>query len=263
MNRHLRNIASLKNRCSSVVLASLFALCCANVAAAPVGLNLVKNGDFSQTAGVGQIGFNTTVADWSTGGYNFLFAQGTADTTGAMSWFKGPLMLWGANNGGANALASSSDGGNFIANDGAYGTSEFRQLIDGLIVGQTYELNFEWAAAQQYGFTGATTEHWRVNLGSDASTWQATSIYSNASHASSSWMNASMIFTASNVSQWLSFMAAGTPEGEPPFSLLDGVSLTALPSNEAAVPEPASLALLFAGLGLIALLLRRSASTTS
>jgi len=48
----------------------------------------------------------------------------------------------------------------------------------------------------------------------------------------------------------LSFLAIGTPGGVPPFSLLDGVSITE-------VPEPTSLALLGAGLGLVGLMTRR------
>jgi hypothetical protein len=42
-----------------------------------------------------------------------------------------------------------------------------------------------------------------------------------------------MNFTADNTSDLLSFFAVGTPNGEPPFVLLDGVSLNA------DTPEPA------------------------
>lgn len=256
MTGHFANFASLKKLCAGLALTALCALAGAGASAAPI--NLVKNGDFELAGGNGQLGYNTSVADWSSsGGYNFLFAQGTADTSGAVSWFGAPLTLWGANNGGAHALAVSGDGGNFIGADGNYGVAPIRQLIDGLTVGQTYEVSFEWAAAQQFGFSGATTEYWRVNLGNDdAATWQATSIYQNANHGSSGWMNASMLFTASSVSEWLTFMAVGTPEGEPPFSLLDGVSMTAV-ERTGEVPEPASLAMFIAGLGLIALFMRR------
>ena len=53
-----------------------------------------------------------------------------------------------------------------------------------------------------------------------------------------------MIFQASAATQTLSFLAVGTPNGAPPISFLDGVSMTA-------VPEPASLASM--GTGLLAL----------
>ena len=235
---------------STLVMASLLALASTSALATPT--NLVKNGDFELTSGFGEIGLYATVTDWTSTGFNFIFAPGTAYTTGAPGFY-GPLQLWGSNNGGAKALATSHNGGNFVANDGAfgaYGVPIIQQTIHGLTVGATYEVNFEWAAAQQFGFDGATTEWWRVNLGSNASTTQATGIYSNASHSSSDWMHEAMRFTAANTSEVLSFLAVGTPDGKPPFSLIDGVSMTE-------VPEPSTWLMLFTGLGLIAALARR------
>ncbi len=57
-----------------------------------------------------------------------------------------------------------------------------------------------------------------------------------------------MNFTASGASDLLSFLAVGTPTGEPPFSLLDGV--------DAEVPEPSSV-LLIAGVAVVAAGLRK------
>ncbi|HWT29205.1 MAG TPA: PEP-CTERM sorting domain-containing protein, partial [Methylophilaceae bacterium] len=91
---------------------------------------------------------------------------------------------------------------------------------------------------------------WRVNLGNDPSTWQATGIYTNASHSSSNWMQFSMVFTATSTSEMLSFLAAGTPSGEPPFSLLDGVSMYE-------VPEPASWLLMLLAMATIMAMRRR------
>jgi hypothetical protein len=52
-----------------------------------------------------------------------------------------------------------------------------------------------------------------------------------------------LTFTANSTSELLSFLAVGTPSGNlPPFALLDGVSLTA-------VPEPSNWAMMLAGFG--------------
>lgn len=228
-------------------------------------VNLVQNGGFEATTnGNGQIDYNTSLANWSApGGYGFVFAAGTADTTGAWSWFNGanaiPLTLWGGNNGGANALATSANGGNFIAVDGAYFTVPIQQTISNLVVGQTYTLSFEWAAAQQWGFTGDTTEKWTVSI--DGNTFE-TGTYNNQSHASSGWMTEAFSFTAKASGGLLSFLAAGTPTGHPPFSLLDGVSLFAVDTPDkntppASVAEPASLLTMLTGLGLLAAAVRR------
>jgi len=242
---------------------AMLALVVASAAqAGPV--NLVQNGGFEQTTnGTGQLGYNTSVAHWSSpGGYNFVFADGAADTTGAWTWFNGPndmaLKLWSDKNGGANALASSANGGNFLAADGAYGIVPIQQAIS-LVAGQTYTLNFEWAAAQQWGFHGESSEKWTVTI--DGNVFE-TPIYNNASHASSGWMQEAFTFTAKASEGLLTFLAAGTPAGHPPFSLLDGVSLFAVDQPDqgappAGVPEPASLALMLGGLGMLFAALRR------
>ena len=58
-----------------------------------------------------------------------------------------------------------------------------------------------------------------------------------------------MTFTADAVNPVLTFLSVGTPDGLPPFALLDGVSLKA-------VPEPS--AALLGALGALALLRRRN-----
>ena len=223
-------------------------------------INLVKNGSFELSNGSGQLGYNGLVLnDWTSSGYNFLFNAGTGDTTGAQNSTGQSLTLWGSNNGGVNPLASSGNGGNFIANDGAYFQGALEQTIFGLTIGKSYDVHFEWAAAQQYGFDGSTTEWWRVNLGSNWMTTQATGIYSNASHGSSNWMQETMRFTATSTSEVLSFLAVGTPEGKPPFSLLDGVSMT----ETVELPEPSSLLMLLIGLCVLGFSMARRRSSVN
>lgn len=210
--------------------------------------NLVVNGDFEQsTNGAGQFDFNTQLTGWSSSGYNFLFASGTADTTGSNGSYGG-LSMWGSNNGGNDVLTDSPTGGNFIAADGAFQVAPITQTINGLNVGQQYDVSFYWAAAQQKNFDGATTEQWSVSLGNET---HSTAVYNNPSHSFSGWMQQTFTFTATSGSEVLAFLATGTPNGTPPFSLLDGVTMAA------AVPEPSSWGMALVGLGLIGLVARR------
>jgi PEP-CTERM motif len=213
----------------------------------------VPNGGFETGTTGGKLGTNAT--PWSTTSYSFLFAPGTADTTGATNG-SAIVKLWGPNNGSANGLpAASPAGGNYVAADGASGfAGPITQTINGLVIGDTYTLGFWWAGAQQgpsaavpNGFTGATTEQWKVTLGSDT---KSTPVVTNSSHGFTGWQFQTFEFTATAVSEVLSFLAMGTPNGVPPFSLLDGVTLDpAAGPGPAPAPEPAILALF--GIGLI------------
>lgn len=246
--------------------AFLAALLAAATVPASASTQLVTNGNFETVTG-GSTQITNDVTGWTnnyyTGtsvGYNFIFLAGTADTTGATN---PTLKLWGSNDGGLNALTSSPGGGNFIANDGAYEQSSISQTINGLVSGQTYYLSFWWAGAQQTGFTGPTTDAWAVQLGASAlgvpTTYtysaicatagiQCTGVMADASKGFTGWVQQGMTFTATSTSEVLSFLAIGTPSGQPPFALLDDVSLM--------IPEPGSLALIAGGIG--ALLLARA-----
>jgi hypothetical protein len=210
--------------------------------------NYVVNGGFETTShGTGQLTFNTIATGWTNlgdgaghDGYNFLFAPGTADTVGALG-ADGNLKLWGPGTGSANGLpASSPDGGNYVAADGAYEIGAIQQQISGLTIGVEYSLGYWWAGAQQSGFSGQTTEQWDVSIGDLT---QDTVPVTDPSHGFTGWQRQTFTFIADSVNPLLSFLAVGTPTGEPPFSLLDGVSLQQ-------TPEPGSFALI--GLGLVA-----------
>lgn len=231
---------------------------------ANAAINLVQNGGFEQTTLAGSYGFGdryaiNQVADWETAGYSFVFAPGEQDTVGAEGE-RGHLWLWGPrgldNAGSANGMpAASPAGGNFIAADGAYETSPISQLVTGLVVGQDYTLSFLWAAAEQRGYNGVTQQNWTYSLDGQAFT---TATVTNPDHGFTPWRKVSHTFTASSSTELLSFLAKGTPTGKPPFALLDGVSLTA---NIAAVPEPASWALMIVGFGAIGYAMRRRNAT--
>jgi len=212
--------------------------------------DLITNGSFSSTTnGAGQLGYNTNATGWTTTGYNFLFTSASNATSGTVTGVDGALALYGPGNGYANGLVNSPDGGNFIGADGAYEVGAITQTISGLTALSNYTVGFYWAAAQQSNFGcvspanpgGCTTDQWQVSLGSQT---QSTPVASTGvgQGGFSGWMY--QTFTATSSSELLSFLAVGTPSGEPPFALLDGVSLNV------ATPEPGSL-MLFAGAALI------------
>ncbi len=228
---------------------------------AQAGPNLVQNGSFSLTSGAdsgssaqfgtGYLNGSTpflTVTDWATSGYNFLFVPQTGTTSGTSAdnngatGSAGTLKLWGPGTASTNGLINSPDGGNFVGADSAFEAAAITQTIVGLIPGSQVTVNFDWAAAQQSSFTGQTTDFWQVSLGSQT---LFTPTVTLPSEGFSGWMTQVMKFTvpAGVTSEVLSFLAVGTPisPSEPPFALLDGVSLQE-------VPEPASWALMVSGL---------------
>ena len=134
-------------------LATTTVLACASAHAAPI--NLVTNGGFETTTkGVGQINSKTTATGWTSAGYNFVFNGATADSIGAIGDY-GVVKLWGPASGSNNGLGVSPTGGNFLAADGAFGVAPITQMINGLVVGQSYDLSFYWAGAQQATYNGA------------------------------------------------------------------------------------------------------------
>jgi len=238
--------------CAAILVAS----------SASAAVNLVTNGSFETNAGNGQLGFDTSAMGWSVanpiggGSYVFLFnpaasVSGTsADTSGAAGTY-GNVGIWGPDNGSSNGLKLSPDGGAFISSDPAYQNSAITQVVNGLTAGTKYVLTFNWAGSQQLNHDGVTTEGWQVSLGGGPS--QSTSLVSVLDKGFSGWMTQSFTFTADNNSDVLSFLALGGPgASQPPFALLDGVSLTA-----AAVPEPVTWTMMLAGVGFLGAALRQ------
>lgn len=205
--------------------------------------NLVTNGSFEASSPAVKSYFAGNVPGWSGGSkLTFIAPPGTADNASQYLAVYGPFP------------ATSPDGGNFILADGDRNySSAFYQTISGLTVGSSYTLTFWQAAGQQRGFTGPTTEQWKVSFGGDT---QYSSLYSLPQGGVGPWQQQTMTFIASAASQVLTFLAVGTPGGAPPISFLDGVSLEAT-----SVPEPATLGLMGLGLaGLVAARRRRKAA---
>jgi hypothetical protein len=219
---------------------------------------LVTNGDFAittnQTNSSCQLSYNCTATGWSSpNGYNFIYVPNTATSTGAAGQYNA-VSLWGAANGGASSwdgnVPAAIAGSNFLAADGAFETVAIQQTITGLTIGSNYTVSFDWAGAQQSGYTSATSDEWLVSLGNET---KSTGVVQLVPEGFTGWMTEDMTFQATSTSEILSFLAVGTPNGEPPFSLLTDVSMLA-------VPEPGSFAMVGAGvLGMLALRRKRAA----
>ncbi len=252
-------------------LATIATVACA---AAPARADLITNGNFSQTtatttyngATVGTETTNSNLTGWqftgcnsSNCGFSFL-ATGNFGTNG---WYDGQD--------GHESFAGASpgtipDSGNAFLSDANYGTQAIYQAVSGLNIGDTYTLKFSQASFEQSGYSGGFTSSWSVGFGNGSYTTanygtQQSTTMTVPSGGASSWAQQTMTFVANATSETLFFFATASSGANPPFLLLDGVSLNdTTVAASAAVPEPATLALTAIGvLGTLVVARRRRA----
>ncbi len=255
---HLNKPRSLR-WATALGVATIATVACAS---APARANLIQNGNFSQTTAtttyngvtVGTETTNSNLTGWqftgcnsSNCGFSFL-ATGNLATNG---WYDGQDSH--------ESFAGTSPGtipgsGNAFLSDANYGTQAIYQAVGGLNIGDTYTLAFSQAAFEQQGYTGGFTSNWAVGFGNGAYSTanygtQQSATMAVPSGGAAGWAQQTLTFVANATNETLFFFATASSGANPPFLLLDGVSLNdTTPAAAAAVPEPATLALTAVGL---------------
>jgi hypothetical protein len=192
--------------------------------------NVVQNGSFEQTSATTTSQFiSVTVNNWSN-------SNTAGEAIVLPSWFTNGYLTVPTVTFDGPVPQTSPDGGNFVFSDGDFMNSAITQTLTGLTPSTTYQLTFWQALAQDkepnVTVPGFVTGYWRVSLG--ASSLNSTLMKANGSIAGpgsaniSPWAQETMLFTAQNATEVLSFLSVGT--GDPPLVLLDGVSVTAVPA---------------------------------
>ena len=204
--------------------------------------------------------FSTNSQNPSNGrkGFNFLVASGSQFKTNLAAnnpcnppfsgTCGGTAGLFGSN--GQTVVAPDGSGW-FIAADAFFDRGAINQTLTGLTSGSQYTVSFYQASGQQQGQSLGFSEFWNVSFGGNTQT--ATVMTKTGAQPVSGWTQQSLTFTANAATQVLSFLAQANND-VPPFALLSGVSVEAVPSTS--VPEPESYIGTLVGLGFIATIVK-------
>src|SRR5690606_29353056 len=113
------------------------------------------------------------------------------------------INLWGSGNGGTytgslDSMESPSGGAFFGAEGSSELATRLSQTIDGLVIGQSYELTFDWAAGEIYPYPAfdeadSFMTGWAVSFGDDSVTVMSDEIGSKGFQP---WKSEKYTFTA-------------------------------------------------------------------
>lgn len=216
-------------------------------------INLVQNSSFESTTATTANGTGTEISNSDLAGWNVTpcLAHCSATSPNNLFMFLAPTNVatngvYDGNEGGPinfwSSPGASPDGGNAITSDADTESGMLYQVIKGLKSGDTYTLSFYQATMQATDQQVAFSASWEVGMGDSPN--QFSTAMNNPGHASTGWVQNKMTFTADTTQEALGFFATAAGADEPPFLLLDGVSLT----DTTPVSEPASYGLAMVGL---------------
>jgi len=218
--------------------------------AAPV--NLIQNGSFENTTAYTSNGTGTEISNSDLTGWNVSACVSSCGSNpNNLFMFLAPTNVgtngvWDANEGGGinfwSSPGASPVGGNAITSDAANESGILSQTVSGLKIGDTYTLSFYQATMQATDQNSAFNAAWKVTFGGSPAQYSTT--MNNPGGTSTGWVEDTMTFTATAIQEALGFFATSPQADDPPFLLLDGVSLT----DTTAVPEPATFGLAMVGL---------------